>query len=97
MRGQILVDVWTDSYAPCMVQLRARRADITARIKVVVKANGGAWDDKTDSALLSWDCAEHYLRKRQLAMLRRGWEVTVKLDPWVFAHFYGWDAHTALE
>lgn len=25
--------------------------------------------------------------------LRQGWDVTVRIDPWIFGHFVGWDAH----
>jgi hypothetical protein len=29
--------------------------------------------------------------------LEAGWSVTYRLDPWIFGHYLGWDAHTVAE
>lgn len=29
--------------------------------------------------------------------VRAGWKVKIRFDPWTFAHYLGWDAHTVFE
>lgn len=37
------------------------------------------------------------LSPRQRRQLDRGYTITVRMDAWEAAHYYGWDAHTAFE
>lgn len=36
---------------------------------------------------------ENHLSPQNLRDMRGGWDVTILMDPWVFLHFIGFDAH----
>lgn len=38
-----------------------------------------------------------HLRPAQARDVRRGWTVRVRIDPWLYGHYLGWDAHTVVE
>lgn len=40
---------------------------------------------------------DEHLTPRQSREVRAGWTVRVRIDPWEFGHYLGWDAHTVAE
>ena len=91
----IKVRIWRDSYYPCGYQLQAVRDDITQKILTRAKENGYPHNEKT--AVSSYEDVEHFLTGKQTKELQYWGDITVLFDPWEFAHFYGYDAHTVFE
>jgi hypothetical protein len=90
--GDLIVDYWHDSYAPCMVQARIRNTHERSRAERQVKSiDPDAWDDRTGSILLSWEDAEEMLPPAKYRDLQAGWSVSVRTDRWEAFAMYGYD------
>jgi len=37
------------------------------------------------------------LPKDKARDLSKGWDISINADPWIYAHYYGWDCHTLFE
>lgn len=83
----IKVKLWTDRYAPGMIQARAVRVAVTRKIRGEVLANGGTWDNR-GTALIDADTAG--LTPAQVADLDNGWDVTIIIDADTFRTWYGY-------
>jgi hypothetical protein len=90
-----LVKLWTDSYAPGMVQIQAVNDRITK--KIIDRANQNGAQLKEQSALVDFADLEVVLPHRKYKDLMEGWGITIRMDAWELAHYYGYDAHTAFE
>ena len=84
-------------HAPGMVLARpvARKVYRAMLARAYQNGKPQGFDDKV--VLLSDEDARQSLSARQWRELESWGEVTVLMDPWEFAHFYGYDAHTAFE
>jgi hypothetical protein len=61
------------------------------------------WKIETDGSAyiqLDYDIEQFlndYCSKESRRMLESGWDITIKIDPWIFCHYHGWDCHTIVE
>jgi len=44
-----------------------------------------------------YELPEEISQNWQFPELDRGWDITIRVGPWVFGHWLGWDAHTVAE
>lgn len=94
-QGTIAVNVWHDSYAPCMWQAQAVSDKITQAIMDTIRANGYDGDETT--ALIDYDAMEDELTPSQWKRLLKNGYGKFMIDAWIFAHWYGYDAYTLFE
>ena len=96
MKGKIKVSVWMDrmgniSGAPHRKDLRDK---IGAHMKKMTGHNtktfffqeGGPAEDFMEN------CS-----KKQRQNLKQGYDITILVDPWIMAHWYGYDTHPFFE
>jgi hypothetical protein len=80
------------------MELAFANARVLRRVLQVVIKNGGP---SHRTAYLQHDGDVQSLIEELPPQARRdlqaGWDVTVRMDPWYAAHYYGYDAHTAFE
>lgn len=101
------VRFFTDQrWAPCDVLAQILDEDLLARVKAIVRENGGSIDpvsllrDPNDFALLTWEDAEIILGDAFPAAredLSHGWPAVVEMDPWEAAALYGYDVADELQ
>ena len=92
---KIKVKVWRDGYYPCGYQLQAIRDDITESIITTTREGGSPVID--DKMAVCDDIDNLPLSPQQRKDLSEGWDITILIDPWELAHFYGYDSHTIFE
>ena len=90
----MIVDFWTDDYAPGMVQVRPVSEKHVRKILRIIEKNGGPTDE--DSALISFEDAQGILSEDQFSELEESGAVRVNLDNFTVGNLYGYDVSAEL-
>lgn len=94
--GYILVDVEQDRLGSLLVHPKSEK------VKRQMRAHTEKWTGHPDdSVYIQVDYEvdtflDRYVPRRKHSEVRGGWPVTVKMDPWEFGHYVGYDFHEVI-
>lgn len=74
----MLVKVWTDDYAPTMVQVQPVSLKVLARTHKDAQVKGLVW--KEDSILITWDEFRETFRREVVMDVERGWSARARVS-----------------
>ena len=93
----IKVRIWQDKYYPGGYQLIAVSEKITRKIINRAVENGMPFHGEMTTVVERNKESLPRMSTAKMEDLESGWPVTVLMDGWEFAHYYGYDAHTVFE
>ena len=86
----VLVEFFTNSRAPGMIQAQVKSETRRAILMAAMRENG--YSTNEDTALVDLEDLTSTLTPREIRALDSGESVTVKLTPWTIRHIYGYQA-----